>query len=368
MRPSLQKGKPGFTLVELLVVIAIIGILVALLLPAVQAAREAARRMSCGNNLKQLGLALHNYHDTFKKFPYRQGGTAGTTGADGSNENRGSGFTMMLPFIEQGPLYDQIATTQTFGAITYPPFGDNARDASAYPLWRVDIPTMLCPSSPRDKMPTATGQGLNHYGFSGGDSATYITSRAPSSAANARTQVRGLFGYQTNRTMADITDGTSNTVALGEIATARGGSGRHFRGVTARGQGMGVIDSPNTCLLLVGPTGEYVAAVTTVSPSRGQRWAGGPVPYTCINTILPPNSPSCTFEADFQSIGQYPVTSYHPGGAQIALADGAVRFIANTINTGNLSVTDVKSVTGASPYGVWGALGSMAGGEAIGDY
>src|SRR5687767_10159551 len=96
----------GFTLIELLVVIAIIAILIALLLPAVQQAREAARRTQCKNNAKQFGLALHNYLDVAKLFPYRRGGTGSTSPV--GNENQGSGLTLLLPYIDQGPLYNQI--------------------------------------------------------------------------------------------------------------------------------------------------------------------------------------------------------------------------------------------------------------------
>ncbi|MDI9444903.1 MAG: DUF1559 domain-containing protein, partial [Planctomycetota bacterium] len=189
---------------------------------------------------------------------------------------------------------------------------------------------------------------------------------APSSTTNARRDVRGLFGYQTRRRIADIADGTSNTIAMGEIGTSRGG--RHFKGATARGLGMGVIDTPNTCLLQIDQSGNYLDSVPTVILNRGQRWARGAVQYTAVNTILPPNSPSCTYENDFRSIGQYPMTSYHPGGVHVLLADGSVRLVSETIHTGNLSLTDPKAVSGPSPYGVWGALGSIAGGEIAGDF
>src|SRR5262245_47381867 len=123
--PSASKRR-AFTLVELLVVIAIIGVLVALLLPAVQAAREAARRTQCNNNLKQLTLALHNYHDTYLFFVYRRGGTAGATTLLG-NQNRLSGFIPLLPFLEQQPMYENIrAGDPTTTPDPTPPQGQTA--------------------------------------------------------------------------------------------------------------------------------------------------------------------------------------------------------------------------------------------------
>jgi prepilin-type N-terminal cleavage/methylation domain-containing protein/prepilin-type processing-associated H-X9-DG protein len=359
--------RAAFTLVELLVVIAIIGVMVGLLLPAVQAAREAARRMSCSNNMKQLGLALHNYHDTFQKFPYRQGGTAGATATAG-NQTRGSGLTMLLPFIEQNSLYDQIRVPLTFNGVDYPAFGDNAADASVYPHWSFDIPSFICPSSPRLKLLGGGRFGLVHYGLSGGDSSIFITHRAPSSAANATNRVRGPFGRLTSRRFADLLDGTSNTIMIGEITTQIGG--RAFLGATLRGQGMAVIDTPAACLALVDPSTREYVGTGTVSPARGQRWASGSVCYISVNTILPPNSPSCSWEADFESAGLYPVTSRHPGGAHVLLGDGSVRLISDSIDTGNLSLPspDAAATGGRSPYGVWGALGSMSGGETVSDF
>src|SRR5687767_14888137 len=136
MNRKLPARTSAFTLVELLVVIAIIGVLVALLLPAVQAARDAARRTQCANHLKQLVIALHNYHDTIGVFPYRQGGTGlSSSSATLTNTQQGSGLTMLLPFMEQGSLYSQIASPQRFGGVNYEPFGDSVADASGYQLW-----------------------------------------------------------------------------------------------------------------------------------------------------------------------------------------------------------------------------------------
>jgi prepilin-type N-terminal cleavage/methylation domain-containing protein/prepilin-type processing-associated H-X9-DG protein len=367
--------RSAFTLVELLVVIAIIGVMVGLLLPAVQAAREAARRMSCSNNMKQIGLGLHNYHDTFGRLPFREGGTSGT--ADGgsvgtvlqSNQNRASGFTMLLPFIEQAPLYDMISSPLTHNGVVYPAFGDTPSDSSVYPPWSFDIPTYLCPSAPQTRLLGGGNFGLAHYGFSGGDSSMFITWIAPSNATSARTRLRGVMGYRmNNRKFRDIVDGLSNTIAMGENTSSLGG--RAILGGVARNQGNEVIDSPNTCLLRVdNVTREYAASVATVSVSRGQRWAGGSVAYVVVNTILPPNSPSCSTGTEFRSPGQYPMGSRHPGGVHILLCDGAVRFVSDSVDTGNLSLPSPDSSGSVrSPYGVWGALGSIAGSEVVGDY
>ncbi len=361
---NVSPPRRGFTLVELLVVIAIIGVLVGLLLPAVQQAREAARRMSCSNNMKQLGLALHNYHATFNRLPYRSGGTNAPWTTNGSNQWRASGFVLMLPQLEQSSLYEQISSPQTFNGIAFNPFGDNTRDSSTYELWATDIPTLLCPSSPELKLIGSVAFGLNHYGFSGGDSAMFITNNSPSSWQNAMNRVRGPFGRRTDRKFRDIYDGLSNTIMMGEITSSVGN--RTHLGATARNQGQQVVDSPNTCLLTIdGATREFLPSVTTVSVSRGQRWAGGAVPYTCVNTILPPNSPSCA-SGGWNAVGQYPVQSRHPGGAHVLLGDGSVQYISESIDTGNLSLPSPDSTNGGqSPYGVWGAMGSMNGSETI---
>ena len=356
--------RSGFTLVELLVVIAIIGVLVGLLLPAVQQAREAARRMSCSNNMKQLGLALHNYHSAYNRLPYRSGGTNAPWSIDGSNQWRASGFVSLLPMLEQTALYEQISSPQVFNGIQYNPFGDNTRDTSTYELWASDIPTLLCPSSPQRKLIGSVSFGLNHYGFSGGDSALFITNSAPSTWQNAQRRVRGPFGRRTDHRFRDVYDGLSNTIFMGEITTSTGD--RTHLGATARNQGNQVLDSPNTCLLtLDGATRQFLPSVTVVSVSRGQRWAGGAAPYTCVNTILPPNAPSCA-SGGWNAPGHYTVQSRHPGGAHVLLGDGSVQFVSESIDTGNLALPSPDTTGGGpSPYGVWGAMGSMNGGEPI---
>ncbi len=164
----------GFTLVELLVVIAIIGVMVGLLLPAVQAAREAARRMSCGNNFKQLGLGLHNYHAAYNRLPQQGGGTNG-----GGGTNNGlflSILVPMLPFVEQQSLWEQISNPLVVGTTTYPPMGPVAWD-TAYTPWRTTVGTYRCPSDPTEPSPGRAG--TNNYAACIGDGIAW-TDRAVS--------------------------------------------------------------------------------------------------------------------------------------------------------------------------------------------
>jgi prepilin-type N-terminal cleavage/methylation domain-containing protein len=351
----------AFTLVELLVVIAIIGVLVALLLPAVQAAREAARRIQCSNQLKQLGIALHNYHDTHKVFPYRQGGTGTpSSSATTTNTQQGSGLTMLLPYLEQANLYNQIASPQRFSNVSYQPFGDSAADASSYELWFTRIPAFVCPSNSKAK--PFSNFGPSHYAFCGGDTAERIQS--------SNVGLRGAFGYQSNRRIANIVDGTSNTIAMSEAASTIGTGTRRLWGGIARDQGSSVaILSPIRCQQTVerGGSGQYLASVATVSESRGSRWCRGTAEYVGFNTILPPNSASCQVGI-FQSNGIFSATSRHPGGVGVVLCDSSVRFIAQNIDSGNLATRDLLKEEGRSPYGVWGALGSIAGDEVLGEF
>lgn len=362
----------GFTLVELLVVIAIIGVMVGLLLPAVQAAREAARRMSCSNNMKQFGLALHNYHDSFRKFPSRQGGTGWRN--ESTNGNNGGANMQILAFMEQAALYEQMKSPLTVGSVTFQPWGPIPSDGS-YPPYTVQVPTFLCPSSLASRVP-----GWNcytNYGFSAGDSsfaASQHTSpdnvniNTHANSVNARNNVRGLFGFYTDRTFADILDGTSNTIAMGEIGT----SDDRFSvfGGIARIQPAAVVNSPITCFNVLEPGSKRrLQSSLNATAWRGRYAYHGRMAYTGVNTILPPNSPSCLSQDDNSNRrGQFPVTSYHPGGAHVVMADGSVRFITESIDTGNLAAQDVRVSGGPGPYGVWGALGSIRGGEVNVDY
>lgn len=352
----------AFTLVELLVVIAIIGILIALLLPAVQAAREAARRSQCTNNLKQLALACHNYADTNKVFPPRQTGTGIYWGGNGniSNIQRMSGWVSLLPFYEQQALYDQISSPLTVGATTYPAWGTSpASNTPAYPPWQVQITALLCPSDGPIASKGSGDQGRNNYRFCVGDN--FNRSWARDLADN-----RGIFGKDSRVSFGSITDGTSNTIMLSERLF---GSDAMMitRGVATAGTGWdtgGVANIPAGCLATVDPAspGRFLGSANPQGWS-GRRWANGMPVYNGFNTVLPPNSPSCDSSGwDEQNVLISP-SSNHPGGVNVAMADGSVTFISQTIDSGDPTILERNS--GPSLYGVWGRLGTKASGEAV---
>ncbi len=358
LRPS------GFTLVELLVVIAIIGILIALLLPAVQAAREAARRSQCTNHLKQLGLAIHNYHDTTKKIVPRKIGTAGCgTSRNEGNCSRLSGFIPLLPFMEQTAMYDQImggdmANTTGFG---YPVAPGGPAGWMGWSVWNQQPTTLVCPSDPSAALTTQTN-AFNNYMFSIGDSV------GPANIYDL-VNVRGAFGCRSGFTFADISDGLSNTIFMSERCKASFTRATSLVNevdirVGQAGNVAGLDTAPILCYAQA--TGNYFNAGIQLKGYSGTRWTDGQVERVGFNTVLPPNAPGCfannNTNAD-SNMSVVPPTSRHPGGVNALMGDGSVRFISNTIDTGNLGVAQPTS--GPSQYGVWGRLGSKAGGESV---
>jgi prepilin-type N-terminal cleavage/methylation domain-containing protein/prepilin-type processing-associated H-X9-DG protein len=360
---SRQRGS-GFTLVELLVVIAIIGVLVAMLLPAVQAAREAARRASCNNNLKQSVLGLHNYESTYKCFPSRQSGTGNIN--NGGHRLALSGWVSLLPFCEQQPLYDTIL------ANPMEPWGNHAWCSAM-------ISYLQCPSDEGKVEPNGRAvRGLCSYGFCTGDdyAASQVTPQERNNATLAAQMLpirhRGVFGRHSYTSLADILDGTSNTIALGE----RSRPGR------TRDRGAAAIDAsadpasyvPTSCRALFdGRTYIPSAVMFTSDTQPGYRWAAGNAFFVGLTTILPPNSATCVFgtaQAAGASAhwdhGIWTSTSDHPGGINVAMCDGSVRFVSNTIDAGNQSaIAPAGNAGGPSPYGVWGSMGTKSGGEAL---
>ncbi|ADG69305.1 protein of unknown function DUF1559 [Planctopirus limnophila DSM 3776] len=347
-------NRRGFTLIELLVVIAIIAILIALLLPAVQQAREAARRTQCRNNLKQLGLALHNYHDTFGMFAPRQAGPGIPLGGQPESHLRSriSGMVSLLPYLDQTPLYQQIQTG------TQVPWAGGT-------YWVRDLPAIMCPSDTLSGPPAGGLIGRYNYMFCSGDSISSSGGNG-SSATPIVVQSRGMFGSLVCYGVRDALDGTSNTIAMAEGVRP---TGTNTRGMVSATAG---IANPAACTALFDrATGTFPGGGWTGDTSWGYRWGDGGGFFNGFTTAIAPNGPSCTQNAGHSHWNGTVNTagSRHTGGAHALMTDGAVRFISENINTGDQSAAWMGSTAGGpSPYGVWGALGSRAGGETTGEF
>jgi prepilin-type N-terminal cleavage/methylation domain-containing protein/prepilin-type processing-associated H-X9-DG protein len=297
----MNRHQRAFTLVELLVVIAIIGVLVALLLPAVQAAREAARRSQCSNNLKQFGLALHNYHDTFSCFP------AGRTSRELSTH------AALLPFMEQTNVQNLI----NFSARWNHASNDAARGTF--------IAIFNCPSDPQTNMPI--GWAGTSYRANQGSGLLWGNPPTSSSDPNyGYPAPNGVFYLNSFRRMADLLDGTSQTAAFSE----------HPKGDFNNGQ-----SSPtDTFWPRTNPTtaDEAYAQCEALNPNDlslqrvsdvGAPWLQGYHSTTVYFHVGPPNSRSCMYPPG--RIGTS-AASQHPGGVMVALCDGSVRFVSESIN------------------------------------
>jgi prepilin-type N-terminal cleavage/methylation domain-containing protein/prepilin-type processing-associated H-X9-DG protein len=308
---TLRTHRPAFTLVELLVVIAIIGILVALLLPAVQAAREAARRMSCGTNLKQIGLALHNYHDTYKAFPPSALIPNGATADSFSPQAR------LLSFLEQENLQDLIDWNVSYAA---QPVVTQQR-----------IATYICPSEIADR--ERPDGALTHYPLTYGMNfgTWFVFDPASRSGGNGIAYPNGRINF------ASVIDGTSNTLAFAEVKAWA----PYLRdGGTPNGLGVPI---PTTPAQVVGFGGSFKAN------SGHTEWVDGRTHQSGFTGTFPPNtkfiyaSGGEDYDVDFNSSREGKTTdqttyavvtsrSYHPGGAQVGLVDGSVRFASETVD------------------------------------
>lgn len=347
--------RPGFTLVELLVVIAIIGVMVGLLLPAVQAAREAARRMSCGNNLKQLGLAMHNYESTFKVLPAL--GSRFVPGL-GIAEDRSFAWTIaVLPFIEQTALADRMNQQARPNGPGLPEPWHTGSSEFEVQVWKTDIPGFLCPSdiplTDRGESPSA----LSYKACLGDD--YHQNHFAPSQSGRSN---RGIFQINRWTPFGSITDGLSNTIMLGEMGN--GGANQRIGGVALNMTAW----NPAACEARYDPTTRTLIAPVREEfrPPNGRAWDGRPY-FVGFTTMVRPNGPSCHWGDVDGNEHMGTASSRHAGGAQVCLADASVTFISESINAGNQAENDVDSPGGRiSPWGVWGALGSMSGGEVNG--
>ena len=414
------RDQRGFTLVELLVVIAIIGVLVGLLLPAVQAAREAARRMSCSNNFKQIGLAIHNYHSTYKQLPKHGTGNVRNPGqgAGWNTNNTGRNFLSylvpILPFCEQQALWEKISnpsmdvvpgTTMPGNVVNgmWPAMGPSPWRTSYVP-WMTQVPTYRCPSDPGysppglgrsnyaacigDAIDRSRDGGRNEFGFKSNSNNNGNKLRDLNwMATRAQASMRGFFWPRHDSKFRDVLDGLSNTVAGAEICTSI--QQREVKADFARigGGSNGAASNPSLCKNNVNIDPERPSrwgAAANVSTGgtqmRGVRWADFRTHYTGMQTILPPNSPNCHLSGG----GDYNETimsagSRHQGGAHVLMGDGAVVFMTDSVEAGDASAPPVERGSGGSPgwrgpltapgakspYGLWGALGTRAAGETV---
>ena len=333
-----MRQRNAFTLLELLVVVTIIAVLLALLLPFITRSREAARRMSCANNFKQIGLAIQNYDAAFKQMPSLMSGTK-------SNGHRLSGLVALLPFLESSPRWDLISNPASFNGVSYPAMGPPPTDKN-YGPWLEQIPTYSCPS----EYGPPSVFGRTNYTFNVGDQITGLYDN------KGVDTVRGPFAPGLQIKVQDIRDGLSNTVLMTEIANK---IDDHVIGNISVGHGSGLSKGPSTCFQTTVPDYPILFRdeVTTDSVGRGGSFADGSGGVGWVTTILPPNSPSCAIQQQPLYEGVFSAASRHPGGANVLFGDGAVVFITETIDTGDTNKPPV-SIDEQSPYGLWGALGT----------
>jgi prepilin-type N-terminal cleavage/methylation domain-containing protein/prepilin-type processing-associated H-X9-DG protein len=340
----------GFTLIELLVVIAIIAVLIALLLPAVQAAREAARRIQCTNNMKQIGLALHNYLSQTNVFPMGSGSGVLTFPPPVYYAKEcWSIHAAILPQLEQTSLYNAIN------------FNWDVDYAGNLTVLNTQVVAFLCPSDP---FATQYGNndttGNNDYFGCVGTTTNILNGNATTVPNLSSVPTTGLFAFQQSKSIAAVTDGTSNTIAFAESTV---GSTTELKGQKLIG--LVNVAIPAAAILTDASTNAAgvlsgIAACTTAwntAPSidlqRGDNWVQGAMCATLFNTIVPPNGQSqgwayCSNVGSGACSNISNVDSYHPGGANIGMADGSIRFAKNSVN-----------------QPTWWALGTIGGGEVI---
>lgn len=319
--PFSPTARRGFTLIELLVVVFIVGLLLALLLPAVQAAREAARRLTCGNHLKQIGLALHHYQGTYGQFPAGRGVPLPTVF---------SAQAYLLPYIEQAGLESQIdfgAAPTSFGINGGPSFDGSANLAAATSV----VEVFLCPSDAGSGRVPGSPYGAANYAACTG-SGTVTT--------GSILRADGVFFLGSAIDFRDLLDGSSHTIAFSERTLGRGQPGDPARDILEL-QHAG--DTPPSDCAAAG-SGQWYA-------ERGAKWIFGNYGNTLYNHYFPPNASQWDCMNLPQQKGLFAARSRHPQGVATLLCDGSVRFASSDV--------DLE---------VWRAAATRAGGEVAGGW
>ncbi len=323
-----MRTRTGFTLIELLVVVGIIGVLVALLLPAVQMVREAANRAKCANNFKQLGIALHHYHDVCGSFPPALDDRVNPL-------HRWSAHTRLLPYLEQTNLYNSLD-------LVGPLFQDNALTVAAGNVPGVSqvVPVFLCPSDWATPFVPVSAQDPNTlFGPT-----NYMACVGSGAKGGTRTNADGMIFTDSAVRFADVRDGTSTTALMSESLLGKGGP-ELFQTPTPQ-------DAARTYAYLY--TQQALDADACGKPlywetNSNSKWADGQAYCTLYDHFYPPNAPQwdcVSYTSNWRA-----ARSRHGGGVNLLLVDGSVRFVDNGIN-----------------LDTWHALGSRAGGEIIGAY
>lgn len=357
-----NKMKRGFTLIELLVVIAIIAVLIALLLPAVQQAREAARRSDCKNKLKQLGISMHNYHETFGTFA--PGFVLSGTAPNGTGSTSGWGWGFYgLPFMDQAPLFKKMTgASQSIISTTLPAAGANSNSGLA----RTILPAFRCPSDVGESQALnaagtdawATSNYVGNYGVGVPRIQTFQTT--PFTADTTARRVHGIYGQSSRVRIRDIRDGTTNVMLAMERRQPRTGAefpadtlGGVFVSYWAGFSGAGGAANPSAILGSThedagggGAGGTNCFTLTGVlqhgaDPATNIPCPGGTNSVHPLKINKAPTTPGGTApqnwtaqqaltgpRAELVSVGS---SSYHPGGTQVLLGDGSVRFVSDSV-------------------------------------
>jgi prepilin-type processing-associated H-X9-DG protein len=400
----------AFTIIELLVVIAIIGMLISLLLPAVQAARETARRLQCTNNIKQWALALHTFHGTYNRLPsngndpyWHSFKRVGTQERIDTVDVYGW-RTLLLPFIEQQAVSAELVSGCS-GATKLNPYPDNdeqffyiarpwcwdyhladtrVHGKSSSPFGE-HFSVLGCPSDPQVMMESQTGRtrGSNYMGCTG----DYMIAEDWRENSNTR----GVFRYYFSGgsltvpsdtwgeiTFTKIRDGLSNTMCISETAIASNPPNSDWSVRSGIADWMDFHGkAAAACMIAYGQLGEFDRSVVR-SPwdtGKAHRWGDSRNPFSMFHAALPPNAPSCK---DTRGCFAITASSYHRGGVNVAMCDGSVRFINDTIHCGDLNKRLGEELLnpvpddweghwhmGPSTVGIWGAMATPAGNEPV---